>query len=243
MWFASEDSGSSPDSGTSVTIWTQLSLSEFQEPAGQGHWINVVINISYYQFKNTGVPTSPHFQSIHLLSVLLVSGFTVPITSQMAVSCLISFPLCPNRRAGLWLGLEGAIGGEWLFLTNNQQSPGDREPHWAKFLEALVAVPGEPTRELVPRCSLQPLLLTVELTVCFLFPRVRPHLLPAWCWQGVKGDLWEPLQPPWAQKTSDTAQVVSSLFSGRFLLVTQNWRWYFQSELNYRGIKNHEEDG
>ena len=201
-------------------------------------WINVIINISYYQFKNTGVPTSLHSR----VSPPICSSLWCYCSYNFADGCLLSdtFSLCPNRRAGLWLGLEGAVGGEWLFLTNNQQSPGDREPHWAGSWRQWWPPRGNPPENLslaapCSRCS-----LTEELTVCFLSPRMRSHLLPAWCRQGAEG---RSLRAPAAQKILDITQVVSCLFSGRFLCVTQKWGWYFQAELNYRGIKSHEEDG
>ena len=157
LLFESERLGFKSRLCTSMESWADPCFGEFQEPAHHRHWINS----SYYQL--VAQVSRPHIVPRVFLSMLLsmcsVSGFTAPITSQMAVSCLITFSLCPNRRAGLWLSLEGAVGGEWLFFTNSQQSPGDRETQRVKSLMALVAVPGEPTRGLplaapCSRCSL-----------------------------------------------------------------------------------------
>ena len=93
----------------------------------------------------------------------------------MAVSSVIIFSLYPNRTM-TWWKLEG---GAELSLTSDLQSPGDGEPRWVKSPVALVAVPGEPTRDLNPRCSLSHCLLVIKPTFCFLSPRVRSHLLPA----------------------------------------------------------------
>ena len=159
LLFESERLGFKSRLCTSMESWADPCFGEFQEPAHHRHWINS----SYYQLVTQ--VSRPHIVPRVFLSMLLsmcsVSGFTAPITSQMAVSCLITFSLCPNRRAGLWLSLEGAVGGEWLFFTNSQQSPGDRETQRVKSLMALVAVPGEPTRGLplaVP-CSRWPLVI------------------------------------------------------------------------------------
>ena len=78
-------------------------------------------------------------------------------------SRLLATPWTAAYQAPLSVDFPGkstGVGCHCLSLTSGQQSPGDSETCWIKSLVALVAVavPGEPTRDIAPHCSLQPLL-------------------------------------------------------------------------------------
>ena len=158
----------------------------------------------------------------------------------MAVSSLLILSLCPNRRAGLWLG---RTAGGWVISSCDLQSPGDRERRWVKSLVALVAVSAE-TRTMPLAAPYSHCSLVIEPTFCFLFPKgevtLPSSLTETRSWREISETL---LLPPWAQKIPGTTQVVSHLVSGRFLLVTQNWGQCLQAKLTCWVIKNQERHG
>ena len=202
LLFESERLGFKSRLCTSMESWADPCFGEFQEPAHHRHWINS----SYYQL--VAQVSRPHIVPRVFLSMLLsmcsVSGFTAPITSQMAVSCLITFSLCPNRRAGLWLSLEGAVGGEWLFFTNSQQSQGTGKcrgssPWWHWWPSQ--GNPPEASPSLFPAAAghswSSPWSSPQSV---FSSPRVKPHLLPAWLGPVSRRDIPETLLlPSWSR--------------------------------------------
>ena len=115
----------------------------------------------------------------------------------MVVSCLSIFSFCPNRRAGLWLGLEGMNDFAELSFSRAQET----ETHtglspWRTWW----LTEQNPPENLALTAPWSHCTLTVELTVYFSSPGVRSHLLPAWRRQGADG---RSLRAPAANMSSE----------------------------------------